>query len=171
MDEGISRIRASAHPVRLQIMSLLTGAEMSATDVARELDITHANASYHLRTLEKAGLIEVAAEEKVRGGLVKRYRYPLEHDDDLPAPANVEERELYHRASAEELVRRGRYAIPGRHNHSADAEMWVTPEVYDRVKELVEEASDLIHREAQPPRTDGTIRANLTAFVFKMRDE
>ena len=39
-------LRATAHPVRLQILSLLTGAEMSAAEVARELDLTHANASY-----------------------------------------------------------------------------------------------------------------------------
>ena len=39
----LSRLRATAHPVRLRIMSLLTAEAMSAADVARALDITHAS--------------------------------------------------------------------------------------------------------------------------------
>ena len=65
-DEQISSLRAMAHPVRLRILSLLTGAEMSAADVARELDLTHANASYHLRTLADAGKIVEAGEVTIQ---------------------------------------------------------------------------------------------------------
>ena len=72
----VSSMRATAHPVRLQILSLLTGAELSAAEIARELDLTHANASYHLRTLADAGLVVEAGEEKIRGGVAKRYRHP-----------------------------------------------------------------------------------------------
>ena len=50
-DEEVASLRAVAHPVRLRILSLLTGTELSAAEVARELDLTHANASYHLRVL------------------------------------------------------------------------------------------------------------------------
>ncbi len=49
---------------------------MSAAEVGRELDITHANASYHLRLLADAGLIVVEGEEQIRGGRAKRYRHP-----------------------------------------------------------------------------------------------
>ena len=38
--EAVSTLRAIAHPLRLRILSLLTGAELSAAEVARELDIT-----------------------------------------------------------------------------------------------------------------------------------
>src|SRR5215831_21075892 len=73
---AIARLRAGAHPLRLRIMSLLTGAEMSAAEVARELDINHANASYHLRVLAEAGQVVEAGEERIRGGVAKRYRHP-----------------------------------------------------------------------------------------------
>ena len=43
--ESSNHLRALAHPVRLRILSLLTGADLTAADVARELGITHANAS------------------------------------------------------------------------------------------------------------------------------
>ena len=44
-------------------MSLLTAAPMTAAEVARELGLTHANASYHLRTQLAGGLIVVDGEE------------------------------------------------------------------------------------------------------------
>ena len=50
-DEQLSSLRSVAHPLRLRMLSLLTGTSMSAAEVARELEITHANASYHLRQL------------------------------------------------------------------------------------------------------------------------
>nr|BFE66758.1 hypothetical protein GCM10020092_000590 [Actinoplanes digitatis] len=50
-------LRAMAHPLRLQMLSLLASAPLTAADVARELALTHANASYHLRNLLSAGLI------------------------------------------------------------------------------------------------------------------
>ena len=74
MDElsETAALRAMAHPLRLRMLSLLTGAELSAAEVARELGVTHANASYHLRVLLDAGELEVAGEEKIRGGVAKR---------------------------------------------------------------------------------------------------
>ncbi len=54
-DDDVRGLRAGAHPVRLRILSLLTGSAMSAAEIARELDLTHANASYHLQVLARAG--------------------------------------------------------------------------------------------------------------------
>ena len=73
--DAVARLRATAHPVRLRILSLLTAEAMSAAEVARALDLTHANASYHLRLLHDAGELVVESEEKIRGGVAKRYRY------------------------------------------------------------------------------------------------
>ena len=92
-DDAMSALRAIAHPVRLQILSLLTGAELSATEVARELDLTHANASYHLRVLLDAGLLEVAGEERIRAlaqELVRRVRHA-----DPSRPGHYTDAELW----------------------------------------------------------------------------
>ena len=67
----------TAHPLRLEMLSLLTGAELSAAEVARELGITQANASYHLRLLRTAGLLEEAGQEKVNGGIGQAVPRPL----------------------------------------------------------------------------------------------
>lgn len=166
---AVSSMRATAHPVRLQILSLLTGVEMSAAEIARELDITHANASYHLRTLADAGLVVEAGEEKIRGGIAKRYRHPWERKTMFD-PKSADDAVAHVRAMAAELVRRFAARRPATRQLLSDAEMWVTPEVWERVLDLVQQASKLIHAEAQRPRSPGTIHVNLTAAVFEMTD-
>lgn len=162
----VSSMRATAHPVRLQILSLLTGAEMSAAEIARELGITHANASYHLRFLADAGVVEEAGEQKIRGGVAKRYRHPW--DTTMVGQGSREDALHYARVMADEMVRRYLLKAPGSRGSLTDAEMWVRPEVWERIFGLVEQAARLVHAEAQPPRTPGTIHVNLTAAAFEM---
>lgn len=167
----VSALRAIAHPVRLQILSLLTGAELSAAEVARELDLTHANASYHLRVLLDAGELVVAGEEKIRGGIAKRYRHPWDSERPSPAPATDDDHRVYIRAVAEELVRRFDRRRRRTRSVLSDAEMWVSPEVWDQVLDHVQQASALVHGQARPPRSEGTVHVNLTALAFRMDDD
>ena len=103
--DAVARLRATAHPVRLRILSLLTAEAMSAAEVARTLEITHANASYHLRLLHDAGELVVESEEKIRGGVAKRYRYDATREvADRSSP--VDDRIAYARATALEVERR-----------------------------------------------------------------
>ncbi|MEW1953761.1 helix-turn-helix domain-containing protein [Terrabacter sp. NPDC080008] len=173
-DGRINELRATAHPLRLQMLSLLTGAELSAAEVARELGITQANASYHLRLLHAAGLLEVAGEESVRGGRAKKYRHRWDAERPHGGPPSTEEERLaYARVLADAIPRRyaerERGAGPAR-SQFTDAELWVEPEVWERVFDLVAEASRLLHANARPPRTAGTVRANLTVAAFRMAD-
>ena len=170
-DGRISELRATAHPLRLQMLSLLTGTELSAAEVARELDVTQANASYHLRLLHAAGLLEVAGEENVRGGRAKKYRHRW--DAERPAgapPASDDERLAYARVLADAIPRRFAERRPGSKGQLTDAELWVEPDVWQQVFDLVTEASRLFHASARPPRTEGTVRANLSIAAFRMAD-
>jgi DNA-binding transcriptional ArsR family regulator len=169
-EEDIASLRAIAHPVRLRILSLLTGAEMSAAEVARELDLTHANASYHLRVLAEAGEVVEAGEEKIRGGVARRYRHPWESvERESGRPAGRRSGTLYIRAMADELVRRFQDRRPRSRSHLTDAELWVTPETWQRVRDLVAEAAELVHAEALPPRSKGTVHVNMSAALFEMK--
>src|ERR1700753_959910 len=80
----VAALRARAHPLRLRMLSLLTGAAMSAAELGRELDISQALASYHLRFLVNAGAVELAEELSNRGGRERRYRYRAESPDEKP---------------------------------------------------------------------------------------
>jgi DNA-binding transcriptional ArsR family regulator len=167
-------LRALAHPLRLRILSLLTGAPMTAADVARELDITHANASYHLRHLLSAGMVEIDGEETIRGGKAKRYRYDVRGDlarPERPVPEDAgptNEHRLVYAALAAELRRRAALMRRTRGNYLADAEFWIDPEVWAELRGRIAEAADDLHRAAQPPRTPGTERFSVTVALFEM---
>lgn len=164
-DADIARLRSLAHPLRLRMLSLLTASAMSAAEVARELDVTHANASYHLRLLADAGLLVVEGEEQIRGGTAKRYRHPLERDQ----PPDPDELAAQVESMSAELVRRFGHRLPEAPSVFTDAELWVTPETWREVAELVKRASLLVHEHAQPPRTKGTVKTNLTVAAFRMK--
>ena len=167
-----NHLRALAHPVRLRILSLLTGAELSAAEVARELGLTHANASYHLRFLLDAGEVVLGSEESIRGGRAKRYRHPSRPEDrpqpsEAP-PAGTEAVQLVVRAGTTELLRRSRHRRPGIRSAFTDAELWVDADTWGRALALLEEASALLHDGARPPRSEGTELVNLSLFAFVM---
>ncbi len=157
-------LRALAHPLRLRILSLLTGTPMSAAEVAREVDLTHANVSYHLRQLLTAGLVEVAEERSTRGGQERRYR---------PTPYQThprqQDRTLLAAAMAEELRRRSALAEPGLDGVTADAELWVDPALWQDVRDRVRRAVVDLHEAARPPRAEGTVRVGATVSMFAMR--
>jgi DNA-binding transcriptional ArsR family regulator len=164
--QAVARLRATAHPVRLRILSLLTAEAMSAAEVARALDLTHANASYHLRQLHAVGELVVESEEKIRGGVAKRYRYDATREAaDRGSP--VDDRIAYARANALEVERRLRDAGRGS-GASSDLEAWVPLEAWRRALDLVHEASHLLHAEARPAGTADTVHVSFTANAFTM---
>ncbi|WP_374455853.1 ArsR/SmtB family transcription factor [Nocardioides sp.] len=165
-DGAVARLRATAHPLRLRILSLLTGEAMSAAEVARELDLTHANASYHLRVLHDVGKLVVEGEEKIRGGVAKRYRYDATREV-ADRSSGVEDRVAYARANAVEVERRLLDAAPGP-AASSDLETWVSPETWRRAVDLLHEASTLLHAAALPAGTPDTVHVSATHTAFTM---
>ncbi|MEJ7833932.1 MAG: helix-turn-helix domain-containing protein [Nocardioides sp.] len=164
--DDIAQLRSLAHPLRLRMLSLLTGASLSAAEVARELEVTHANASYHLRLLADAGLIVIDGEERIRGGVAKRYRHPW---DQPHQKVSGEELAGQVESMSQELLRRFARRQAGVRGTYTDAELWVDPEVWQQVVESLTQASLLLHAEARPPRTEDTMPVNLTVAAFGMQ--
>ncbi|MBG0560451.1 helix-turn-helix domain-containing protein [Actinoplanes aureus] len=156
-DGGKAELRALAHPVRLRIMSLLSEASLTAAEVARELDITHANASYHLRNLHSGGLVTVAGVEKIRGGVAKRYRSGAANDSGAWCSALATE---LRRRAAE-----GRWPGIGLLD---DAEVWIDPDTWQEIRDRMAAAVRDLHEAARPPRTPGTLRTSTTVALFEM---
>jgi DNA-binding transcriptional ArsR family regulator len=173
-EKGRRELRAWAHPLRLRMLSLLTGVALSAAEVARELGTTQANASYHLRHLEAAGLLEVVEVVAVRGGRARRYRHvPGSAEGELPAdgPVPAAVSEATWRAMAAELGRRAALAGPMRPDGQllADAELWVSQEDWQAVVHQVHEAMTRLHERARPPRAPGTVPVAATVALFALR--
>lgn len=168
--DRVSALRATAHPVRLRMLSLLTNNELSASDLARELGTTTANASYHLRFLARAGLVVEAGTEQIRGGVAKRYTHPWEVGTSITG-SDPAERQAWIRTLADELVLRAASRRSPGPMFTADADLWVAPEVKAEALELLTRASALLHGAARPPRAEDTVRVSLTAALFEMEPD
>ncbi len=160
-------LRVLAHPVRLRILSLLTGVAMSAAEAARELGETQANISYHLRRLHEAGLLDVAEEVRIRGGMAKRYRHDPESGSRFGSKNPQDDRVLV-TTMAEELKRRGEFRAADKQGVTVDAEMWVDRETWEKALGHARELGRLLHEAALPPRGRGAIPVNATVSLFEM---
>jgi DNA-binding transcriptional ArsR family regulator len=60
-------VKALTHPLRIRILALLEEREASPVQLAEHLDATLGTVAYHVRTLQKLGLIELVATHQRRG--------------------------------------------------------------------------------------------------------
>jgi DNA-binding transcriptional ArsR family regulator len=66
--------KALAHPLRVQLLSLLNEGVASPNELAKKLDEPLTNVSYHVRMLHDLGCIELVDTEPRRGALEHYYR-------------------------------------------------------------------------------------------------
>jgi len=67
--EDIKLIFSKKHNM---VLKLVTDREMSISDIAKKLDVNPGSVHYHLKDLERHGLVRQVREE-IKGGVVKKY--------------------------------------------------------------------------------------------------
>jgi DNA-binding transcriptional ArsR family regulator len=67
-------VKALAHPLRVQILSVLQDRTASPSDLAEELAAPLGNVSYHVRILAKLGLLKLVRKRQRRGAIEHMYR-------------------------------------------------------------------------------------------------
>ena len=67
-------VKAMSHPLRVRILALLDERTASPVELAGWLDATLGTVAYHVRTLERMGLVELIRETRVRGAVEHHYR-------------------------------------------------------------------------------------------------
>jgi DNA-binding transcriptional ArsR family regulator len=160
-------LRALAHPLRLRMVSLVWNAPLSAAELARELGISHALASQHLRRLDAVGLVELAEVRVNRGGRERRYRAvhasPLSDQRHEAAPLLAE-------ALAHNLRDRAARRAPDAEGVTSDLELWVTPEVWDGFRQRLAALVGELHDAAQAPHTSGTVGVGAVVMAFPLAE-
>jgi DNA-binding transcriptional ArsR family regulator len=102
---GVEAMRAVAHPTRIRMLELLRQEPMSASELARRLEIRFGSARFHLQQLVRGGLVRPAGERRVRGGLELLFSAPEDVWVDID-PAEAGTTAAMHRAFVVELGRR-----------------------------------------------------------------
>src|SRR4051812_45314661 len=72
-------VKAMSHPLRVRILALLEERTASPVELAGWLGATLGTTAYHVRTLERIGLIELVHQTRVRGAIEHHY-----HAKDRP---------------------------------------------------------------------------------------
>ena len=67
-------VKALAHPLRVQILTVLEERTASPSDLAEELGAPLGNVSYHVRTLTDLGLLKLVRRRTRRGAVEHYYR-------------------------------------------------------------------------------------------------
>ena len=165
--ERVPGLRAVAHPVRLRMLSYLRGHPMSAAELAREMGIAHASASYHLRKLAGAGLVDLAEERPNRGGREKRYARRGRAPDDLGL-RDAADRRAFTEAVAAEAQRRAAIAGPEGPRTVGDAEVWVDERTWAAAVERLRGTLREVLAEARPPRTPGTVQVGVSMIAVRL---
>jgi DNA-binding transcriptional ArsR family regulator len=67
-------VKAMSHPLRVRILALLEERSASPVELAGWLGATLGTTAYHVRALQRMGLIELISETRVRGAVEHHYR-------------------------------------------------------------------------------------------------
>ncbi|MEV5298952.1 helix-turn-helix domain-containing protein [Amycolatopsis methanolica] len=79
------QLRAVSNLTRHRIMAVLRFEPATITQIAERVGLAKGSSSYHVRLLEKAGLVRVVRTRKVRG-VVERYYAMAARSIELPDP-------------------------------------------------------------------------------------
>lgn len=148
------------------MLSLLRARTASATQLAGELGIATGSASYHLRTLSAAGLVEIAEERVRRGGTERFYRLARRPSE---LPFGEQDRLEFAKSALAEANRKLAQADLSAPSTVGDGEYWLDPhdwsELVERERQLMTELTQL----ARPRGTAGTVAVSMTVLWYRLR--
>lgn len=165
MSEVDPVLRALGHPTRLRMLTMMWSGPMSAASLAAELGISHGLASQHLRTLDRAGLVELAEVRPKRGGRERLYRTVK----GSPLSERTDAQPLLVEAMIANLRRRVGDWRPHSAAAVSDADLWLTPKDWLDTRKRLHDLTAEMHDRARPPHTPGTVPVGLSLMAFEMR--
>jgi len=157
---SIEQLRALADALRQQIIQALMHKPMTVTQVGENLGLAPAKIHYHVRELERVGLVRLV-ETREKGGILEKYYQPVARDFEVPGallhglppdePISIA-RELLERVTREFLAvlsrgLREQEADPPltRHLSMVESRVWITENEFQEIQEKLREALAPFH--------------------------
>ena len=165
-------MRALAHPTRVRMLHLLRAEALSASELARRLEIRVGSAQYHLRSLERAGIALRVGERSRRGGTEILFEVPhgLWVDVEPDAPLGI--RHAMNRAYVAELLRRMDAAATERHDVDHDVlstrEIELDADGVDAVSEALHAFLHHLDELALPSPTEDSTTFTIATLLLQM---
>jgi DNA-binding transcriptional ArsR family regulator len=167
---GVEAMRALAHPTRIRMLDLLRQEPLSASELARRLEIRFGSARFHLHQLIRGGLAVPAGDRRVRGGLELLFSAPpdiwVDIDPDQPGTVAA-----LHRAVVGELGRRLQASATDRRAEDSDLDIVSLREIRLTPNDRAEAeriAEDALQRIRALDASDGDAEpVTLGLFLFR----
>jgi DNA-binding transcriptional ArsR family regulator len=179
--ESIEQMRAMADELRLRILELLARRGMTATQVSAELGEQPAKVHYHVRELERVGLVRLA-ETREKGGILEKYYRAVARSITVPGT-------LFGQVSPDEglavaseylaVISQGflRVAATALRERALEgdrapligvmsSELWVT---VDEMRALLQELQRLVEPYTAPRGVPGEREVTLASVYFETR--
>ncbi len=80
--KNLEQLQALSAPIRYSMVVMMAHAPMTGAQLARALDISRARAHYHLKLLDRVGLVRFYGEDR-NSGIVERYYVAVGHMYDF----------------------------------------------------------------------------------------
>ena len=172
----VEQLQALAHPLRQRVLRLLGSEPRTNKQLASRLETSPGKLHFHVRELEKAGLIELV-EERPRGGIIEKFyqataqNYTLDlpigdqamMDDTLTTATLEAARQEYVRA----LIR---FRQPPTVTSLSHAEARLSDERVARIKRLLEAVGDEMRSADAEPNDPAAHPYIFTALFHTMAD-
>jgi DNA-binding transcriptional ArsR family regulator len=169
---GVEAMRALAHPTRIRMLDLLRQEPLSASELARRLEIRFGSSRFHLQQLVRGGMARPAGERRVRGGVELLFQAPddIWVDVDPAAPATTS---AMHRAYVEELGRRLQAAAADQRPDDSDVDIvslrqiWLPRERRAEAERIAADAARRIRALDVSPGHEDAEPVTLGLFLFR----
>jgi len=169
---GVEAMRALAHPTRIRMLELLRQEPLSASELARRLEIRFGSARFHLQRLVRGGLARPAGERRVRGGVELLFSAPddvwVDIDPDDPTTTAA-----MHRAYVVELGRRLQAAARDQRPGDSDVDIVslrqirLTRERRVEAEQIAADAARMIRALGAAPGDNDAEPVTLGLFLFR----
>lgn len=154
------------------MLHLLRAEPLSASELARRLEIRFGSAQYHLRSLERAGIALRVGERTRRGGTEILFEVPHGLWVDVERDAPLGMRQAMNRAYLGELLRRMNTAATERHDVDRDVlstrEIALDAEGMNAANEAVHEFLHRIDELALPGPTEDSATFTVATLFLQM---
>lgn len=168
----VEQIQALGHPVRQHVLRLLTREPMTNKQMATRIGIPPGKLHFHVRELERAGLIEIV-EERPKGGVIEKYYRAVAHNFTgglLVGEAQAGNVEMF--GSALDAARQEYARAVERYGHTPPItslihhEARMTEEGARRIQALIEAITGEMTAADSAPDPDGETRSYLFTALF-----
>jgi DNA-binding transcriptional ArsR family regulator len=145
------QLRAVSNLTRHRIMAMLRFEPATITQIAERVGLAKGSSSYHVRLLERAGLVKVVRTRKVRG-VTERYYAIAARSIVLPEPGEGQPDVLMRNAVADLEA-----ASADSERHVRMAHLRLTEEQYEELGARLEELADEYRQLSDPSLPDASL--------------